>query len=198
MSLKKILLQPILLAHHDPDKLLVISCDACPYRVEAILAQENSSWREAPIALASSMLGLAKRNYAHVNREGLGGFWVHTISTGSSRVVMSPSTPITSRSLEFRAPLSRFPSYCHPVCRVVEYDFTRTITTSYGAGITHQKGDALSRLPPEEIREPSTPGGKLSFDYFQRELLTVSTIAKMTSKNPVLLLPYSVKEAGTL
>lgn len=59
----KQLLQQTVLAHRDPDKPLVISCDALPYGVGTVLTQEGSRGREAQIAFASRLLESADQNH---------------------------------------------------------------------------------------------------------------------------------------
>lgn len=70
-SLKKCLLQQTVLAHNDLAKPLVTSCDTSPCGITAILAQEDSWGREAPIAFASWTLELVEWNYVQLDREGL-------------------------------------------------------------------------------------------------------------------------------
>lgn len=64
-------LQRSVLAHYDPYKPLVISCDASPYGVGEVLAQEKRWEREASIAFASQTLETAEQNSAQTNHEGL-------------------------------------------------------------------------------------------------------------------------------
>ena len=67
-----------LLAHYDPAKPLVLTTDASPYGVGACLSHKvvvNNKTRLLPIAYASASLKDAQRNYAQLDREGLGVFW---------------------------------------------------------------------------------------------------------------------------
>ena len=67
-----------LLAHFDPGKPIVLTTDASPYGVGACLSHKvviNNKSRLLPIAYASASLKDAQRNYAQLDREGLGVFW---------------------------------------------------------------------------------------------------------------------------
>ena len=67
-----------LLTHFDPGKLIVLTTDASPYGVGACLSHKsvvNNKIRLLPIAYASASLKDAQRNYAQIDREGLGVFW---------------------------------------------------------------------------------------------------------------------------
>lgn len=56
-KLKQLIVQYTVLAHYDDRKPLLLSCDASPYGVGAVLAQLDSDGREAPISFASRTLG---------------------------------------------------------------------------------------------------------------------------------------------
>ena len=58
-----------LLVHYDPSKELVLSCDAPPYRLGAVLSHIVDE-KERPISYASRTLSLAERNYAQLDKEG--------------------------------------------------------------------------------------------------------------------------------
>lgn len=57
--------------HYNEAKSLLLSVDASPYGVRAVLAQEDDLGREAPIAFASRTLGSAEKNYSYLDKEGL-------------------------------------------------------------------------------------------------------------------------------
>ena len=66
-----------LLTHFDPKKPIVLTTDASPYGVGACLSHKvvvNNKTRLLPIAYASASLKDAQRNYAQIDREGLGVF----------------------------------------------------------------------------------------------------------------------------
>ena len=75
---KKLAGNSALLTHFDPAKPLVLTTDASPYGIGACLSHRtvvDNKTRLLPIAYASASLKDAQRNYAQIDREGLGVFW---------------------------------------------------------------------------------------------------------------------------
>ena len=60
-----------LLAHFDPEKKLILSCDASPYGIGAVLSHQFEGGMEKPIAYASRSLAPAEKKYSHIEKEGL-------------------------------------------------------------------------------------------------------------------------------
>jgi hypothetical protein len=58
------------LVHFDPDRELLLCCDASPYGIGAVL-QHRINGSERPIAYASRRLNKAEANYSQIEKEGL-------------------------------------------------------------------------------------------------------------------------------
>ena len=73
-----------LLVHFDPDRELILACDASPYGVGAVLSHRMDDGSDKPIAFASRSLAPAEKKYAQLDKEGLAiVFGVTTICLGS-------------------------------------------------------------------------------------------------------------------
>lgn len=57
------------LAHFDPDTQLVLSVDAGPGGLGAVLAHKTRDGRERPLAFASRSLSVSERNYSQIHKE---------------------------------------------------------------------------------------------------------------------------------
>ena len=59
------------LSHYDPAKPLIMSCDASPYGIAAVLSHRMPNCDDRPIAFASKTLTPAEQNYCHLKKEAL-------------------------------------------------------------------------------------------------------------------------------
>ena len=70
-TMKEMLKAAPVLTHHDPSKPMVLSCDASPYGVGAVLSHLSDSRQETPVAFASRKLNACERRCSQLDKEGL-------------------------------------------------------------------------------------------------------------------------------
>ena len=68
---KGLLTSCLLLVHFDPDKELLVSCDASPYGLGAVLSHRMEDGSSKPIYYASRTLSAPEREYSQLDKEGL-------------------------------------------------------------------------------------------------------------------------------
>ena len=69
-KLKKMVTEAPVLAHYDPEKLLILAVDASPYGLGAVISHKIGE-DEKPITFASRSLTSAEKNYSQIEKEGL-------------------------------------------------------------------------------------------------------------------------------
>lgn len=70
-QVKNQLISPVTLATFNPDRELVLQCNASPYGVGAVLSHRDSDGSEHPIAYSSRTLAPAKKRYSQIDKEAL-------------------------------------------------------------------------------------------------------------------------------
>ena len=68
---KEALQDDALLVHYDPDKPLILACDASQYGIGAVLSHVMEDGQERPIAYASRTLNPAEKRYSQLDKEAL-------------------------------------------------------------------------------------------------------------------------------
>lgn len=183
------LTSPCLLVHFDPRKELVLSCDASPYGVGAVLSHREEDGSDRPVAYASRSLSPAERKYAQLEKEGLaivfGVKKFHQYLLGRKFTILSDHKPLRHLFSESR-PIPPMAS-----ARIQRWALT---LSAYDYGIEYRPGDkhsnanVLSRLPlPESVRETPQPGETvLLMESLQSSPVNSNQIKRWTDHDPIL------------
>ncbi|KAL9961178.1 hypothetical protein ACROYT_G030076 [Oculina patagonica] len=142
------------LVHYDPEKELVVSCDAAPYGIGAVLAHVMKGGSEKPVAYASRTLSTAERNYGHLDKEALTVIYTdHKSLLGLLNPERATPRMASSRMQRWALTLLAY-----------EYELF------YRPGEENGNADALSRLPLPVVPETTPIPG-----HIVRLLETINT-----------------------
>ena len=178
-----------LLVHYDPDRELVLACDASPYGIGAVLSQICPDGNEKPVAFASRSLAPAERKYSQLDKEGLsivfGVRKFHQYLFGRKFTVQSDHKPLQHIFGETR-PVPHMAS-----ARLQRWALTLgayNYNIRYKPGNSHNNADMLSRLPlPESPPDIPLPGETiLLLEQLHSSPITAAQIKQWTNQDPVL------------
>ena len=186
---KKALTSAEVLTHYDPDRDLILDCDASPYGVGAVLSHCLQDGQMKPIAFASRSLTPAEKKYSQLDKEGLaivfGVKRFHQYLSGRSFAIYSDHKPLQHIFAEDR-PIPVMAS-----ARLQRWALTLSAykyTILYKPGAQHGNADLLSRLPlPSVPREVPLPGETiLLLQNLQSSPVTAKQIKQWTARDPIL------------
>ena len=187
---KQKLVSADLLVHFELDKQLVVSCDASPYGVGAVLAHRELDGSERPIAYASRTLTPAERNYSQLDREGLAVVFAvkyfHQYLYGRQFHITTDHKPLLGlfgehRQIPYMAS-SRLQRWC---LTLSAYQYK----LEYRPGSANANADAFSRLPlpgNENDRTPEPGDYVLLFNALESTAVNCDKIRHWTHRDPVL------------
>lgn len=195
---KRCLSSKNLLVHFDTNVPVILTCDASPRGVSAILSHSFDDGTERPIAYGSRSLDKAEQNYSQLDKEALSIIFglrkFHKYIFGQHVTIRTDHKPLLGLFGENK------PIPDHASSRVQRW---AVILCAYDYKLEHVPGhrnnaDALSRLPLYETAAP-TPFPEDLHQVFQAldDLpVTSAHIAGETSKDPVLRQIYEIVAHG--
>lgn len=189
-EIKKLLSSAVVLAHYDPKKPLIVTCDASARGVGAVLSQLSADGGgERPVAYASRTLNDAEKNYSQIHREALAIIFstnkFHQYLYGRHFTLRTDHKPLVS----IFGPKTGIPTMV--ASRMQRWAI---ILSAYSFDIEYvrtdkNEADGLSRLPvalSKQTNETAPPEQTFLHFVQQALLLDYHEIKRQTSRDPLL------------
>ena len=184
---KRLLMDAPVLAHYNVKAPLVVSADASPYGVGAVLSILDELGQQRPVAFASRSLAPAEKNYSQLEQEALAIIFgvkkFHQFVYGRHFQIKTDHKPLLWLSGSGKS----LPDVMSP--RVIRWRLTLQAYQCqlvYSPGVCQANSDALSRLPLPEEELPVTPGDTVLLLESVTKMVTISQIRRATVRDTVL------------
>ena len=186
---KSLLTSDCVLVHYNPEKDLVILCNASSYGLVAVLSHKFPDESERPIAFTSRTLSAAERKYSQIEKETLACVYgikkFHSYLYGRRFCLVTDHKPLLSLLHEYHAiPTTTSNRIRRWALTLSMYDYTLMFKSSR----SHANADALSRLPISDHSPdpPIPPETVLLLVQISESPITVSHIRFWTERDPIL------------
>ncbi|XP_021359256.1 uncharacterized protein K02A2.6-like [Mizuhopecten yessoensis] len=201
-KVKQMMVSERVLTHYDPNLPVILSCDASPFGLGAVLSHKLPSGDEKPIAFASRSLNAAEKQYAQIDKEAVGIVWgikrFHPYLYGRHFTLVTDHQPLVSifnlqkgTSVTTAARLQRYAMFLAGHDYSIEYRTTKL----------HGNADGLSRMtldPKVQSEEEDILDDTHVYQVSQLEQLpvTANRLRKETMKDAMLSRVYDAAMRG--
>ena len=199
---KQLLASAEVLTHFNNELPLVMSVDASPYGVGAVLAHVMPDGSERPIAYKSRSLNDAERGYAQVEKEGLAVIFglnkFHKYLFGHKFKIYTDHKPLLGLFGEKKCvPQMAAARIQRWALRLSAYQYE----LKYRSGPKNTNADALSRLPvgcpPQKSDISFVPEEVINLiEHLDKTPTTAAQIKQWTNNDPVLSRVRTLVETG--